>query len=75
MPPASTWGLTLAESKAETFHPVAFFGYLVDEHNQTVPCQCWVDSWGNMQWRPMQIMEMKSERPQAIAGYLEEDDE
>ena len=65
----------MTESKVETFHPVAFFGFSIDANGNSIPCQMWMDSWGNFEFRPLQVMQMKETRRSAIAGYLSDDDD
>ena len=57
---------------AEQFYPTVCFGItMVGE--KTVMSQMVVDQWGTVEWRPVPMVEMKQERPAAIAGTIEDE--
>jgi len=58
----------------EDFYPTLMFGFLLSNDKKEVLHQMWVTNMGTFEWRPVPLVQMKDDRPQAIAGYLDEDD-
>lgn len=57
------------------FQPTLFFGFdLVGKKN--ILHQMFVDETGQREWRPVPMIEInKPNRPEAVAGYFNEDDD
>lgn len=58
------------------FYPTLCFGFILDAQKEQVLSQMWVSALGDTQWRAVPLLEVGTrDRPQAVAGFVPEEDE